>query len=160
MASIDPRTPILVGGSQFTQRTVKAGKVAESLSPIEMLAKVSRLALADAGAGERITAAIDTIAVVRFTSHCGRVHRRVERTPWRRADVLASAAGGSRNMRLATCPDRRRVCGEAHDGDRVDGGRDPFACAGIRQRKARDFCQHLDRRQALSHLAGLDRCAG
>ncbi|HEV2651626.1 MAG TPA: acetyl-CoA acetyltransferase [Rhizomicrobium sp.] len=85
MASIDPRTPILVGGSQFTQRTVKAGKVAESLSPIEMLAKVSRLALADAGAGDRITAAIDTIAVVRFTADSpgdqGRLPKRMFRDP-------------------------------------------------------------------------------
>ncbi len=84
---VDPRTPILVGGAQFTQRTARQGKVAESLSPIAMMAKVAREAMADAGAGDKLAAALDTIAVVRFTADSpgdqGRLPRRTFRNPGR-----------------------------------------------------------------------------
>jgi len=80
---IDPRTPILVGGAQFTQRTAKAN-VRESLSPIEMLAKVSAEALASTG-GKNLAAAIDTVSVVRFTADSpgdqGRLPKRMFRNP-------------------------------------------------------------------------------
>src|SRR5437762_4520799 len=66
--TIDPRTPILVGGAQFTQRTARESKIRESLSPIEMLAKVGRLAIADTCAGEKLAHEIDTVTVVRFTA--------------------------------------------------------------------------------------------
>jgi acetyl-CoA C-acetyltransferase len=83
MTMLDPRTPILVGGAQFTQRTAREGKIAESLNPIEMLAKVSRAALADTGAD--LTNAIDTVAVVRFTADSpgdqGRLPKRMFRNP-------------------------------------------------------------------------------
>src|ERR1700742_2764731 len=83
MTDIDPRTPILVGGAQFTQRTAKT-HVRESLSPIDMLAKVSADALADAG-GTDLAAAIDTVAVVRFTADSpgdqGRLPKRMFRNP-------------------------------------------------------------------------------
>jgi len=82
---IDPKTPILVGGAQFTQRTAREGKIAESLSPIDMLAKVSREAMADAGAKGSLVGAIDTVAVVRFTADSpgdqGRLPRRMFRNP-------------------------------------------------------------------------------
>lgn len=82
---IDPRTPILVGGAQFTQRTAREGKICESLSPIEMLAKVARLAIADTAAGESLTREIDTVAVVRFTADSpgdqGRLPKRMFRNP-------------------------------------------------------------------------------
>jgi acetyl-CoA C-acetyltransferase len=82
---VDPRTPILVGGAQFTQRTAREGKVAESLSPIAMLAKVSRGAMASTGAGDALAAGIDTVAVVRFTADSpgdqGRLPRRTFRNP-------------------------------------------------------------------------------
>ena len=78
---IDPRTPILVGCAQFTQRTAREGKVAESLSPIAMMAKVAREAFADAG----IEAQADTVAVVRFTADSpgeqGRLPKRMFRNP-------------------------------------------------------------------------------
>ena len=44
--TIDPRTPILVGGAQFTQRTAREGRPRES-RPIEMLEEISRRAIAD-----------------------------------------------------------------------------------------------------------------
>ncbi len=66
--TLDPRTPILVGGGQFTQRTARAGRVAESLSPIGMLETAARAAFTDCCAGDALVRAIDTIAVVRFAS--------------------------------------------------------------------------------------------
>src|ERR1700689_4168943 len=82
---IDPRTPILVGGGQFTQRTAREGKLAESLSPIAMLEKAARLALADTGKEHELTDALDTVAVVRFTADSpgdqGRLPKRMFRNP-------------------------------------------------------------------------------
>jgi acetyl-CoA C-acetyltransferase len=65
--SLDPRTPILVGGAQFTQRTAREGRLSQSLDPIGMLARAAEDASADAGA-PRLAPAIDTVAVVRFTA--------------------------------------------------------------------------------------------
>ena len=83
MSTLDPRTPILVGGAQFTQRTAKAN-VKESLSPIEMMAKVATDAIADSG-GRNLAAAIDTVSVVRFTADSpgdqGRLPKRMFRNP-------------------------------------------------------------------------------
>lgn len=83
MTDIHPRTPILVGGAQFTQRTAKADLRA-SLNPIEMLAKVSTAALAETGAANLATK-IDTVAVVRFTADSpgdqGRLPKRMFRNP-------------------------------------------------------------------------------
>jgi acetyl-CoA C-acetyltransferase len=83
MTEIDPRTPILVGGAQFTQRTAKAN-VRDGLNPIEMLAKVAAAAIADTGAKD-LTAAIDTVSVVRFTADSpgdqGRLPKRMFRNP-------------------------------------------------------------------------------
>jgi acetyl-CoA C-acetyltransferase len=80
---VHPRTPILVGGAQFTQRTAREGKIAQSLSPIEMMAKVARAAFADTGAN--IASAVDTVAVVRFTADSpgdqGRLPKRMFRNP-------------------------------------------------------------------------------
>jgi acetyl-CoA C-acetyltransferase len=80
---IHPRTPILVGGAQFTQRTAREGKVKDSLSPIGMMARVAREAFADTGA--KIASAVDTVAVVRFTADSpgdqGRLPRRMFRNP-------------------------------------------------------------------------------
>jgi len=78
---VEDATPILVGAAQFTQRTAREGKVAESLSPIAMMAKVGRAALGDAG----IETGVDTVAVVRFTADSpgeqGRLPKRMFRNP-------------------------------------------------------------------------------
>ncbi|HTO41158.1 MAG TPA: acetyl-CoA acetyltransferase, partial [Rhizomicrobium sp.] len=72
-------------GAQFTQRTVKEKRIAESLSPIEMMAKVARDALAQSGAGDRLANAIDTVSIVRFTADSpgdqGRLTKRMFRNP-------------------------------------------------------------------------------
>ncbi|MBV8976175.1 MAG: acetyl-CoA acetyltransferase [Alphaproteobacteria bacterium] len=104
MSNIDPRMPILVGGAQFTQRTAREGKLAQSLSPIDMLARASRGAFADAG----IAPQADTVAVVRFTADSpgdqGRLPKRMFRNPplslAKRLDVSArrifyTATGGN-----------------------------------------------------------------
>jgi acetyl-CoA C-acetyltransferase len=84
MSNIDPRSPVLVGGAQFTQRTAKTN-VRDSLHPIAMLEKVSRAAIANAGATGDIAKALETIAVVRFTADSpgdqGRLPRRLFRNP-------------------------------------------------------------------------------
>ncbi|HLJ53229.1 MAG TPA: hypothetical protein VKT24_07575, partial [Rhizomicrobium sp.] len=67
MSTIDPQTPVLVGAAQFTQRTAREGRLKESLDPIAMLTEVSRRAIADTGA-QNLAAALDTVAVVRFTA--------------------------------------------------------------------------------------------
>ena len=82
---INPKTPILVSGAQFTQRTVKEGRITESLSPIDMLEKVALAAIAQSGAGKKLISALDTIAVVRSTADTpgdqGRLTKRVFRNP-------------------------------------------------------------------------------
>jgi acetyl-CoA C-acetyltransferase len=79
---LHPRTPVLVAGAQFTQRTAREGKLLESLNPIGLLAKASWDALGEVGAP--IARAIDTVAVVRFTADSmdgGRLPNRMFRNP-------------------------------------------------------------------------------
>src|SRR5947199_2650818 len=103
MDRIDPRTPVLVGGGQFTQRTARAGHIREGLSPIEILAKVARLALADASEGDKLARALDTVAVVRFTADSpgdqGRLPKRMFRNP---PGALANHLGISPRRRFYT----------------------------------------------------------
>lgn len=94
---IDPKTPILVGGAQFTQRTAREGKITQGLNPIEMLARPAREAMADTGAAlADLSAAIDTVAVVRFTADTpgdqGRLVGRMFRNP---PAALAKHVGAS-----------------------------------------------------------------
>lgn len=81
---IDPRTPVLVGGAQFTQRTAREGKVQQSLSPIDLLALVGRQAIENVG-GRGVLSAVDTVATVRFTADSpgdqGRLPKRLYRNP-------------------------------------------------------------------------------
>jgi acetyl-CoA C-acetyltransferase len=82
VTNIDPRTPILVGGAQFTQRTSREGALAKGLNPIAMLAKAANDALADAGVSAD---ALDTVSAVRFTADSpgdqGRLPKRMFRNP-------------------------------------------------------------------------------
>ncbi len=65
--TIDPRTPVLVGLAQSVDRTSAPG---EGLSPQEMMAAVSRAAIADSG-GNGVEAAIDCVTVVRLFQDSG-----------------------------------------------------------------------------------------
>lgn len=64
----DDRTPVLIGGGHFTQRTAQQGKFDESLNPMQMLEKAARLATADTGKSDAVLKALDAVAVVRFTA--------------------------------------------------------------------------------------------
>ena len=63
----DPRTPVLVGIAQSVDRTSAPG---EGQSPQDMMAAVSRAAIADCG-GHGVAAAIDCITVVRLFQESG-----------------------------------------------------------------------------------------
>ena len=65
--SIDPRTPVLVGIAQSVDRTSEPG---QGLSPQEMMAAVSRAAIADSG-GHDVEGAIDCVTVVRLFQDSG-----------------------------------------------------------------------------------------
>ncbi|HWP66879.1 MAG TPA: acetyl-CoA acetyltransferase [Candidatus Limnocylindria bacterium] len=58
MGGLDDRTPVLVGAGQVTLREPEPG-----VDAVELMVRASRAAAADAGAGERLLATIDTIAV-------------------------------------------------------------------------------------------------
>jgi acetyl-CoA C-acetyltransferase len=62
---LDPRTPVLVGAGQTTQRPEDPVQARE---PIDLLADAARAADADAGATRSVLAAVDTIAVVDIVS--------------------------------------------------------------------------------------------
>lgn len=103
----DDKTPILVGGGQFTQRTAQQGKFEESLDPMQMLEKAARMAAADTGAGDKLWSKVDTISVVRFTadsSEAGRLpigqYKNAPRTLAKRLGATArrefyTSAGGN-----------------------------------------------------------------
>ncbi len=65
--TIDPRTPVLVGVAQSVDRASDAG---QGLSPQDMMAAVSRAAIADTG-GHGVEAAIDCVGVVRLFQDSG-----------------------------------------------------------------------------------------
>lgn len=68
----DDRSPVLIGGGQFTQRTAQEGRFADSLDPIAMMQRASAAAFADTGASDaRIAPALDLIAVVQFITDTG-----------------------------------------------------------------------------------------
>ncbi|MBI1211566.1 MAG: acetyl-CoA acetyltransferase [Alphaproteobacteria bacterium] len=64
----EARIPILIGAGQLTQRTAQKGKLEESLDPMQLLVDAANKAAADTGVADKIAAALDTIAVVRFTA--------------------------------------------------------------------------------------------
>jgi len=84
-------TPILIGGGQFTQRTAREGRIAESLSPIAMMEKAARAALADTDNARAIASAIDTVSVVRFTVDSSDVGRAPSRNRGARSTRRSAA---------------------------------------------------------------------
>src|SRR5262245_59836544 len=58
--------PVLVGGGQSVDRPSEA---APGREPLAWMADAARAAAADAGAGDALLAALDTIAVVNVLSH-------------------------------------------------------------------------------------------
>jgi acetyl-CoA C-acetyltransferase len=62
---VDPRTPVVVGVGQVSERPDDPGRARE---PIELLADAARAADADAGATRSVLASLDTVAVVDIVS--------------------------------------------------------------------------------------------
>src|SRR5690606_27999278 len=62
----DPRTPVIVGVGQWSNR-VDRGE--DPVEPVDMMAEALRRAAADSGAGQAILAAFDAVRVVRSLSH-------------------------------------------------------------------------------------------
>ena len=100
--SIDPRTPVIVGVGQVTQKLEDPGAGAE---PIDLLANAGRIALADAGA---TNLTVDTIAVAaiiswRYPDPAALLARRIGLEP--RTTILSTTGGNSPQMlvnRIAT----------------------------------------------------------
>src|SRR5687768_9302685 len=64
LQEIDPRTPVLVGAGQSSERLGEPGY--RQLSPVELAAAAARDAIADTGADvTAVASAIDTVAGVR-----------------------------------------------------------------------------------------------
>lgn len=67
--SLDPRTPVLVGGGQYIHRDAQSDVASgRAPHPMEMAAEAARAALADTSAGGNAAAAIDTLVVLRMIS--------------------------------------------------------------------------------------------
>jgi acetyl-CoA C-acetyltransferase len=67
LMGLDPRTPVLVGGGQWSNRVDRGEPVVE---PVELLAEAARRAAADTGAADpgKVLAAIDSVRVVSMLS--------------------------------------------------------------------------------------------
>jgi acetyl-CoA C-acetyltransferase len=98
---LHPRTPILVGCAQYTQRAMQLGKPEEAESPLAMLARVARDALADTGAAGATTS-VDTIAVVRFTADSSEAGRLPIGQYTNAPRSLANAIGAPRGREIYT----------------------------------------------------------
>jgi acetyl-CoA C-acetyltransferase len=94
---LDPRTPVLVGVGQVSERLADPGY--QRRSPVDLAADACRAALADTGAGpEAVAAAVDTVAGVRqFENSSPR-----SRAPLGRSDNYPRSVAG----RIGAAPER------------------------------------------------------
>ena len=108
----DPRTPILVGVGQLTQRDVEP---ARALEPVAMMAAAARAAADDAGAGERLLHAVDRVAAVNvFCFPYGNVPRLLaERLGAHPVEELYTTIGGNTPQWLVNVMAARIAAGEA-----------------------------------------------
>lgn len=108
---IDPRTPLLVGGGQWSNR-VDDG--APAVEPVDLIAEALRCAADDAGTGPAVLAAADAVWTVamlswRYTNPAALVADRVGASP---RDTAVSALGGNAPHTLVN-----RACGEIASGN-------------------------------------------
>ena len=85
---VDERTPVLVGSGQLTQREPDPRA---ALAPLALTAEAARIAAHDAGAGDALLAALDTVVVVRSFSD----------TSWRFASPFGRDANPPRTLARA-----------------------------------------------------------
>jgi acetyl-CoA C-acetyltransferase len=108
---VDPRTPVLVGVGQWSNR-VDQGEPA--VEPTGMMAEALRRAAADSGAGDRILAGADAVRVVsifsrRYRNAARLVAEQIGATP---RDEALSPIGGNEPQALVS-----RACLDIADGD-------------------------------------------
>ncbi|HXJ35554.1 MAG TPA: acetyl-CoA acetyltransferase [Candidatus Eisenbacteria bacterium] len=108
----DDRAPILVGAGQLTQRDVEPDR---ALEPVAMMAATARLAAEDAGAGDRLLAAVDSLAVVNvFSFPYGNAPRLLaERLGIRPREELYTTIGGNTPQWLVNGAAARIAAGKA-----------------------------------------------
>src|SRR5688572_16561541 len=109
--TVDPRTPVLIGGGQWSNRVDRG---AEAVEPVDLLAEAARRAAADAGVSGAgagaLLAAVDSIRVVsmlswRYRDPARLVAERIGATGVRH--TMYSNAGGNTPQALVnrTCVD-------------------------------------------------------
>jgi acetyl-CoA C-acetyltransferase len=95
----DPRTPVLVGQGQCTQRTARDGRLAHSLDPMSLMAKAARLALDDGENSGGLGRSLDTLAVVQLTADSPGEHGRLPRQMFRNPPLSVARKLGSNPRR-------------------------------------------------------------
>ncbi len=108
--SLDPRTPVLVGAGQLSNRVDQG---AEPLEPVDLIARAAETAAADSG-GRGVLAALDSVRVVsslswRYRDPGGLIATRVGATP---RQTMYSTAGGQTPQALVS-----RTAAEIAAGD-------------------------------------------
>ncbi len=93
----ESRTPILVGGGQITQREPDPAK---ALKPIDLIAAAGRAAAEDAGAGQALLEALDTVVLLRSFSDTSWRFRSPFGGPSNPPKSLANRLGASNARRL------------------------------------------------------------
>jgi acetyl-CoA C-acetyltransferase len=107
----DELAPILIGAGQLTQRDVEPER---ALEPVAMMAAAARAAAEDAGAGARLLAAADRVAVVNVFSYpYGNAPRLLaERIGARPREELTTTIGGNTPQSLVNLMARRIAAGD------------------------------------------------
>ncbi|MBA2279817.1 MAG: acetyl-CoA acetyltransferase [Acidimicrobiia bacterium] len=143
--ALDPRTPVLVGGGQFSNRVDEG---AEALEPVDLLAEAARRAAADTGAADagKVLAAVDSVRVVQLLSWRYRDPGRLVAERIGASDVrhtLYTHAGGNTPQSLVN-----RTCLD------IAGGRaDVVLIGGAEAWRTRMSFKGLDARPPWTHQA-------
>src|SRR5437763_15668523 len=139
---MDPRTPVIVGAGQTSQRPDDPVQARE---PIDLLVDAARVADADAGANRSVLAALDTVAVVDIVSRKwpDRGARRGRRLGVEPRSTMTTTVGGNSPQLLVN-----EIAAEIGRGDAravLIGGAE---CVYTRWRARRDPKTWLDWTQA------------
>lgn len=110
--ALDPRTPVIVGGGQWTNRVDRGESPVE---PVDLIAGALERAARDAGAGPALLAQADAVRVVRmlswrYVNPAALVAQRLGATP---RDTAMSPMGGNEPQALVAAACRDIIAGEA-----------------------------------------------
>jgi acetyl-CoA C-acetyltransferase len=151
---VDPRTPVLVGVGQFTERIDDADY--RGMSAVELATEAARAALADAGAdAAKLAAAIDTVYGLRQFEISGPMPAKLgksnnyprsvmNRLGGNPARVVLEPVGGQSPQKLVTEAGNTIVAGEA-DVVMILGSEPGSTARYFANRDAKpDFTEHVD----------------